>query len=86
LILGLSGFRVVKVERDATAVDGRIPIWIERRGLRLELRLSALLESSPLPPEPHINRVECFVMDTYAATGPHRRCDDARLREPNLLI
>jgi predicted nucleotidyltransferase len=32
----------------------------------LELRLSALLESSPLPPEPDINQVECFVMDTYA--------------------
>jgi hypothetical protein len=33
----------------------------------LELRLSALLQSSPLPPQPDINSVECYVMDTYAA-------------------
>jgi predicted nucleotidyltransferase len=33
----------------------------------LELRLSALLESSPLPLEPDLKTVECFVMDTYAA-------------------
>jgi uncharacterized protein len=33
----------------------------------LELRLSALLDSSPLPPEPDLRTVECFVMDTYAA-------------------
>ncbi len=33
----------------------------------LELRLTALLESSPLPPEPDVNRVERFVIDTYEA-------------------
>jgi predicted nucleotidyltransferase len=33
----------------------------------LELRLSALLDSSPLPLEPDLETVECFVMDTYAA-------------------
>jgi predicted nucleotidyltransferase len=33
----------------------------------LEVRLSVLLDSSPLPPEPNIDRVERFVMDTYTA-------------------
>jgi uncharacterized protein len=33
----------------------------------LELRLSELLERSPLPPEPDLPTVESFVMDTYAA-------------------
>ena len=33
----------------------------------LELRLSALLGASPLPPEPETARVELYVMDTYAA-------------------
>ncbi len=33
----------------------------------LELRLRALLDSSPLPPEPETDRVERFVMDAYAA-------------------
>ena len=32
----------------------------------LQSRLAALLESSPLPPEPDRDRVEAFVMDTYA--------------------
>lgn len=34
----------------------------------LELRLSALLDSSPLPPEPNVDRVERFVVDTYVST------------------
>jgi uncharacterized protein len=34
---------------------------------QLELRLSALLDSSPLPPQPDLKTVEDFVMDTYAA-------------------
>jgi hypothetical protein len=34
----------------------------------LELRLSTLLESSPLP-EPETNQVESFVMDAYAGVG-----------------
>jgi uncharacterized protein len=33
----------------------------------LELRLSALLDSSPLPPDPDLRTVESFVMDTYAS-------------------
>jgi uncharacterized protein len=33
----------------------------------LELRLGALLDSSPLPLEPDLKTVESFVMDTYAA-------------------
>jgi predicted nucleotidyltransferase len=33
----------------------------------LELRLTALLESSPLPPEPDVSRVERFVIGTYEA-------------------
>jgi uncharacterized protein len=37
----------------------------------LEFRLSQLLDSSPLPPEPDLPTVESFVMDTYAsAWGP----------------
>lgn len=32
----------------------------------LELRLSSLLESSPLPPETETDQVESFVMDAYA--------------------
>jgi predicted nucleotidyltransferase len=39
----------------------------------LELRLSALLQSSPLPPQPDINSVECYVMDTYAAAWAERQ-------------
>jgi predicted nucleotidyltransferase len=34
---------------------------------QLELRLAALLDSSPLPLEPDLRTVERFVMDTYAA-------------------
>ena len=34
---------------------------------QLELRLAGLLNSSPLPLEPDLKTVECFVMDTYAA-------------------
>ncbi|MBZ5645441.1 MAG: nucleotidyltransferase domain-containing protein [Acidobacteriia bacterium] len=33
---------------------------------QLELRLGELLHSSPLPPEPDLQTVESFVMDTYA--------------------
>jgi len=33
---------------------------------QLELRLSELLETSPLPSEPELATVEGFVMDTYA--------------------
>jgi predicted nucleotidyltransferase len=33
----------------------------------LELRLSALLDSSPLPPEADLKTVEKFVMDTYSS-------------------
>ena len=33
----------------------------------LELRLSALLDSSPLPPDPDFHTVESFVMDIYAS-------------------
>lgn len=32
----------------------------------VEMRLGALLDSSPLPPEPDLQRVEEFVMDAYA--------------------
>jgi uncharacterized protein len=32
---------------------------------QLELRLASLLDSSPLPLEPHVSTVEHFVMDTY---------------------
>jgi uncharacterized protein len=32
---------------------------------QLELRLAALLDSSPLPPEPDSRTAETFVMDTY---------------------
>jgi len=32
---------------------------------QLELRLGELLDSSPLPLEPDLGTVECFVMDTY---------------------
>jgi len=34
---------------------------------QLELRISSLLDSSPLPPEPDMKTVESFVMDTYEA-------------------
>ena len=34
---------------------------------QLELRLGALLDSSPLPLEPDLRTVEHFVMDTYAS-------------------
>jgi hypothetical protein len=33
----------------------------------LELRLTALLESSPISLEPDLKTVECFVMDTYSS-------------------
>ena len=33
----------------------------------LELRISALLDSSPLPPDPDLRTVESFVMDAYAS-------------------
>jgi hypothetical protein len=33
---------------------------------QVELRLSDLLHSSPLPVEPDVKTVESFVMDTYA--------------------
>jgi hypothetical protein len=36
----------------------------------LELRLSGLLDSSPLPPDPNLRTVESFVMDTYASGWP----------------
>jgi hypothetical protein len=38
----------------------------------LELRLSVLLESSPLPLEPDVKTVEEFVMDTYETTWASR--------------
>ncbi|MGA8677595.1 MAG: hypothetical protein WB621_20475 [Candidatus Acidiferrales bacterium] len=34
---------------------------------QLELRLASLLDSSPLPLEPDVRTVECFVMETYEA-------------------
>lgn len=42
---------------------------------QLELRLSELLDSSPLPPEPDLKAVENFMMDTYAAawTGQNEK-------------
>lgn len=40
---------------------------------QLEMRLGALLDSSPLPPEPDLKTVECFVMDTYAAAWALRQ-------------
>jgi len=40
---------------------------------QLELRLSALLDSSPLPLEPDVETVEAFVMDTYAAAWAARQ-------------
>jgi uncharacterized protein len=39
---------------------------------QLELRLSALLDSSPLPPDPDFKIVESFVMDTYSAAWSDR--------------
>jgi hypothetical protein len=33
---------------------------------QIELRLSALLDSSPLPVDPDVTTVESFVMDAYA--------------------
>jgi uncharacterized protein len=39
---------------------------------QLEMRLSALLDSSPLPVEPDLSTVESFVMDTYASAWPSR--------------
>jgi uncharacterized protein len=38
----------------------------------LELRLGALIDSSPLPLEPDLKTVECFVMDTYEASWAAR--------------
>lgn len=40
---------------------------------QLELRLKALLDSSPLPPEPDLATVERFVIDTYAAAWASRQ-------------
>lgn len=34
----------------------------------LELRISGLLDSSPLPPDPNLSAVESFVMDAYEAS------------------
>ena len=39
----------------------------------LEMSLGALLESSPLPPDPDLNSVERFVMNTYAEAWAARR-------------
>lgn len=39
---------------------------------QLEVRLSALLNSSPLPAEPDVRTVESFVMDAYAAAWASR--------------
>lgn len=41
--------------------------------IQLELRLASLLDSSPLPPEPDVGTVECFVMDTYEAAWALQR-------------
>jgi uncharacterized protein len=42
---------------------------------QLELRLGALLDSSPLPAEPDLNTVESFVMDMYeAAWAKSKNC------------
>src|ERR1700722_3261149 len=40
---------------------------------QLELRLRELLDSSPLPLEPDLKTVECFVMDTYETAWARRR-------------
>jgi uncharacterized protein len=40
---------------------------------QLELRLSSLLDSSPLPLEPDVTTVEHFVMDTYEAAWASQR-------------
>jgi len=40
---------------------------------QLELRLGVLLDSSPLPLEPDLKTVECFVMDTYETAWARRR-------------
>ena len=43
-------------------------------GEHLGERISALLESSPLPPDPDSHTVESFVMDTYeSAWSSHPR-------------
>lgn len=39
---------------------------------QLEMRLTALLDSSPLSVEPDLNTVESFVMDTYASAWASR--------------
>lgn len=41
---------------------------------QLELRISALLDSSPLPLEPDLRTVESFVIDTYEAAWASSRC------------
>lgn len=38
----------------------------------LELRLGTLIDSSPLPLEPDVKTVECFVMDAYEASWAAR--------------
>jgi hypothetical protein len=40
---------------------------------QLELRLGVLLDSSPLPAEPDLKTVECFVMDTYETAWAKRQ-------------
>lgn len=40
---------------------------------QLEMRLSALLDSSPLPIDPDLSTVESFVMDTYASAWASNR-------------
>jgi hypothetical protein len=40
---------------------------------QIEMRLTALLDSSPLPLEPDLKTVEDFVMDTYAAAWAARQ-------------
>jgi uncharacterized protein len=40
---------------------------------QLELRLSELLDSSPLPPEPDTRTVEKFMMDTYETAWAARQ-------------
>jgi hypothetical protein len=40
---------------------------------QLELQLGTLLHSSPLPVEPDLKTVECFVMDTYEAAWARQK-------------
>jgi hypothetical protein len=50
----------------------------------LEVRIAALLETSPLPSEPDMQTVENFVMDTYARAWDARE-DEIISREPNSM-